>query len=72
MSKIVNKWNGSISLTPKISDDLLGSLKSCMIMQTATDIGDVTKMIEKLCQDSVKLNKLAKYVIETGRVSTVE
>jgi hypothetical protein len=64
------KWNGKIQQTVVEIENLAWRLKHGGVwMATATDVGDPVAELESVFAAAVKLDRLAKYVIESGRVS---
>ena len=69
----MNKWNGSLSKTMADADSLLHVITKCGCwFATSTDTGDPMSDLKKLMEASDKINKLAKYAIESGRVSVAK
>ena len=64
------KWNGKIQQTVDEIENIAWRIKhGGTFMATATDIGNPVPELENVFSAAAKLNRLAKYVIESGRVS---
>ena len=63
-------WNGKIQQAVVEIESLAWRLKHGGVWTaTATDVGDPVAELERVFSATVKLDRLAKYVIESGRVT---
>ena len=66
----MTKWDGKIFKLLVEADSLIWRLSNGgNWMATATDSPDPTPEIKKVLEATRKLNRLAKYAIESGRIS---
>jgi hypothetical protein len=69
---INKKWNGRLNKIIEETDDILFRLNGTVFYAQGSDIGDPKPEIIDLVNAAIKLNKLAKYAIESGRVSPLK